>query len=103
MPLSPADTDLALTGLEGVGHCAPGECTSHRIHHSDRRSSSRPTDRDKSGQRASFLHREQGLVNVERDSLATQTGMVIPKTFQKSVLMLLDLTKGISLLLTSDR
>lgn len=30
------------TGLEGVSHCVPGECTSHKIHHSDRRFLCRP-------------------------------------------------------------
>lgn len=37
----------ALSGLEEVGRCEPGECTSHRNHHSGRRFLSHPTDRDK--------------------------------------------------------
>lgn len=34
---------MTLSGLEGVGRCEPGECTSHRNHHSDRRFLFRPT------------------------------------------------------------
>lgn len=79
---------MALSGLEGVGRCEPGECTSHRNRHSDRRFLFRPADEDKWERKewaqGSFTTENESFINVSGDSSSVnQTHSVaIQMTFQ---------------------
>lgn len=62
---------MTLSGLEGVGRCEPGECTSHRNHHSDRRFLFRPTQdkREERVGKGQLYYAENGSFrNVSGDS-----------------------------------